>query len=572
MGLLDSILDFFSKSSDLNQYPSQYQSQPTIREAEKDTLPKGISGLGSIPGPGTFGFGGSFSGPSGRFGGSFSGEEAPSGIFWPTGDEMINKADPENGINWAGLGEISGKNPRKKMSALNGVTQEEADKLTNAMLYPSDYFDLLSGVDDSVDPSIYERGYENKDFDINAPKMSALNGVTQEEADKLTREMGLPFTPFFGLPNEPVPSADPSIYERGYENKDFDINAPKMSALNGVTQEEADKLTMEMGLPFTPFFGLPSGPIEPSTNQQAESSSNGTAEQGVNNQTQQPDKSYNSHAVTTEMDEFYETLKNNPELAEKYAEYLDEDNYGYSRARASQNSDLFADLALADPRIMQRFKNSGVDVEDLENLSNNIYKYMWEDNLIDLYDYYDNKSGYLGDSDKSVIDMLGFLMQDSNYNFDSDFIRRYDLNPEDAMVQALIRNAYAGGAREYDLGRITDLMRRSGYLADDEELTWGDASNSWWVDNDKNRANLPEYVSLRDTQYLDPQKGVYDTNAALSLADAMAIADSQLLDANGKAPSRRVVVSSKNPQKNKQKAFDSAVLDASTAGTGLGYY
>jgi hypothetical protein len=268
------------------------------------------------------------------------------------------------------------------------------------------------------------------------------------------------------------------------------------------------------------------------------------------------------------MEEFYEILENHPELAEKYAEFMDRDNYGYSRARASRNSDLFADLALADPRIMNRMRASGIDVDDIENLSNNIYDYMWGDNVIDLYDYMNGGKGYLGDSDLSVQDMLGYLGQNYSYGFDPDFLNRYDLDADDAYVQALIRNAAAGGAKEYDLDRVSELMRKSGYLKDDENLTWGDTSSDYYVNNSGKRGNLTQYKDLAGTEYLAPDLGVIDTNAPLSLSEAIALSEAQLRDANGNPPNRRLIVSNGKGKSAKDYA-NVAALDAAA---NLGYY
>lgn len=307
----------------------------------------------------------------------------------------------------------------------------------------------------------------------------------------------------------------------------------------------------------------------PATTQSAAEVANGATEAAQSaTEASTPSQSYTSRKPTTEMEEFYEILENHPELAEKYAEFMDRDNYGYSRARASRNSDLFADLALADPRIMNRMRASGIDVDDIENLSNNIYDYMWGDNVIDLYDYMNGGKGYLGDSDLSVQDMLGYLGQNYSYGFDPDFLNRYGLDADDAYVQALIRNAAAGGAKEYDLDRVSELMRKSGYLKDDENLTWGDTSSDYYVNNSGKRGNLTQYKDLAGTEYLAPDLGVIDTNAPLSLSEAIALSEAQLRDANGNPPNRRLIVSNGKGKSAKDYA-NVAALDAAA---NLGYY
>lgn len=555
MGLLDDIFGFLSQSSDLNQYPSQYT--PSLKETSKQPL----AGFGetpkpdptrSLPGPGTFGFGGFFSGPREGFADGFYNKN-------PKNPNYSGLFDAE-----AGTPSYKDKGSLEKARKLYGSTIDAMtpwnifnnDPVENALGIPQSggLAETLSFIPTSLPDAIDK--IDNSDF------ARLLNNAAYYD-DIYSRNGGT------SVAAGSAPNSQPEVSYEDIYSRNGGTPSKKMSALNGVTQEEADKLTMEMGLPFTPFFGLPSGPgLENENSNSQPSSENNKTETGINEQAQQDSQTYTSKKPTSEMEEFYEILESNPELAEKYSEFMDRDNYGYSRARASRNSDLFADLALADPRIMNRMRASGIDVDDIENLSNNIYDYMWGDNAIDLYDYMTGGKGYLGDSDLSVKDMLGYLGQNYDYGFDPDFFNRYGLDVNDAYVQALIRNAYAGGAREYDLDRITDLMKEAGYLKDDESLTWGDTSSDYWINNSGKRGNLTQYRDLAGTEYLAPDMGRFDADAALSLSDAIAFSESQLRDANGKQPNRRVVVSN-GKGKNAKDYANIAALDVAA---NLGYY
>lgn len=131
---------------------------------------------------------------------------------------------------------------------------------------------------------------------------------------------------------------------------------------------------------------------------------------------------------------------------------------GYINLLASGDSDTIAEWAKNDPMMMMRLLNSGVDIADQDNLSKNIYDYMWGDNAISLYDYMTSPEGYDLGHDAGMITELANYLSGSNYNygFPPEFAEQYGLDLNDLKAQMLARQVSNYGLEGMNIDQLNE--------------------------------------------------------------------------------------------------------------------
>lgn len=131
---------------------------------------------------------------------------------------------------------------------------------------------------------------------------------------------------------------------------------------------------------------------------------------------------------------------------------------GYINLLASGDSDTIAEWAKNDPMMMMRLLNSGVDIADQDNLSKNIYDYMWGDNAISLYDYMTSPEGYdLGHDAGMITELADYLSGSSyNYGFTPEFAEKYGLDINDLKAQMLARQVSNYGLEGMNIDQLNE--------------------------------------------------------------------------------------------------------------------
>lgn len=279
--------------------------------------------------------------------------------------------------------------------------------------------------------------------------------------------------------------------------------------------------------------------------------------------------SFTSRPHMTQMEEWYDWLENTEEGKEAAAAnplLADRDNYGYSALRASKNSDLLAQWALSDPRFMDRLKASGVDVTDTDNLSNNIYDYMWGDNVIDVVNAMQGNNSYLyGNDSDAISDLSGYLNSKYDFGFDPDTMNRLGLDNDDITTFLLLNQIGGKGWGNLDVNMVDDLLHKAGYLDQDSHIKWGSNKDSAWTDTQDIRNNARKYTDIGDESYSSDIAGQFDANVIGSLLALEEAGNQGKLDANGNPYQRRLVLDKSSTSKNKassQKYKGSSENDA----------
>ena len=252
--------------------------------------------------------------------------------------------------------------------------------------------------------------------------------------------------------------------------------------------------------------------------------------------------------LKSQLDEWYDFLENTDagkEIAAAHPEYASRDDYGFSRLRGSEDADTIATWIMNDPRAARRFLNSGIDVDDIENLDDNVYDYMWGDNVINLSDYANNQSSYdLGDDFNSLKE-LGQLMRNVyGYGFNPNTEAANGLDENDLLAEMFARQIGDYGWGDIDKDALSSLLSEAGYLDNGGSFRFIDKTNpdysSYYYD--------PNKVRKYGSTYLDeytPSSGVFDDKDALVAS---------LLEAyNSSSPNNLRMVAS-GPSEKQQKA------------------
>ena len=166
-------------------------------------------------------------------------------------------------------------------------------------------------------------------------------------------------------------------------------------------------------------------------------------------------RTFNKYSLPRSQQEAWYQYADTHDVPEEYKGDL-----GYVNLLRSKDSDTIAQWALDDPMMMMRLLNSGIDISDTDNLSQNISDYMWGDNVISLYDYMMSEGGYdLGD-DFGMIDELGrYLTGDAyNYGFDEAFAKEHNLTNEDVIGQMLARQLSNYGMRRGNRTQLNEYL------------------------------------------------------------------------------------------------------------------
>lgn len=290
--------------------------------------------------------------------------------------------------------------------------------------------------------------------------------------------------------------------------------------------------------------------------------------------------SFNSRPLLTQMEEWYDFLENTDEgraIAEANPLLADRDNYGYSALRASKDSDLLAQWALADPRFMDRLRASGVNVDDVENLSNNIYDYMWGDNVIDVVKAMQGNGDYTyGVDSDAITDLGGYLNSKYNFGFDPDEMNRLGLDNDDIATFLLLNQVGNKGWGDLNIDMVDDLLHRAGYLDQDSHIRWGSNKDSAWNNTQGMRDNARRYTDISDETYSSDIAGQFDSNVIGSLMALEELGNQGKLDANGNPYQRRIILDSSpaltnksTNQKYKNSSSNESDIQASLSALGL---
>lgn len=222
--------------------------------------------------------------------------------------------------------------------------------------------------------------------------------------------------------------------------------------------------------------------------------------------------------LSSQLEEWYDFLENTDagkEIAAAHPEYADRNAYGYSALRGSGDADTYAAWIANDPRVARRFRASGVDVDDIDNLANNVFDYMWGDNAINLYDYMTSDRDYsIGNDLDDIKDLAGYMYNNYGYGFPDDAESKYGLDLDDITAQMLARQisgyGYGDALNKYgSLDEINSLLTKAGYLEPGESLTFKNA-NSNEYSNSKELENLArKYTNPILDEYL-PSDGIFD--------------------------------------------------------------
>lgn len=319
----------------------------------------------------------------------------------------------------------------------------------------------------------------------------------------------------------------------------------------------------------------------PATTQSAAEVANGDTEAAQSAaEASTPSQSFTSRPLLTQMEEWYDFLENTDEgraIAEANPLLADRDNYGYSALRASKDSDLLAQWALADPRFMDRLRASGVDVDDIENLSNNIYDYMWGDNVIDVIKAMQGNGNYTyGVDSDAITDLGGYLNSKYNFGFDPDETNRLGLDNDDIATFLLLNQVGSKGWGDLNIDMVDDLLHRAGYLDQGSHIRWGSNKDSAWNNTQGMRDNARRYTDISDETYSSDTPGQFDSNVIGSLMALEELGNQGKLDANGNPYQRRIILDNSpalanksTNQKYKNSSSNESDIQASLSALGL---
>lgn len=223
---------------------------------------------------------------------------------------------------------------------------------------------------------------------------------------------------------------------------------------------------------------------------------------------------------------------------------------GYVNLLKSQDSDTIAEWALNDPQMMMRLLNSGVDISDTENLSKNIYDYMWGDNAISLYDYMTSETGPSLGNDAGMISELGrYLAGDPyKYGFTPEFVEKYGTDVDDIIAFMLGKQISNYGLDGMNLGQLNENI--GDYLNGGEFKIVS-------KDSDEAKAYQPskpkKYANILDEEQYDPMENFFDRYLADSILAYSALND----------PSNTLALTGTRTQKAKQNKAEKAAMETS---------
>ena len=254
----------------------------------------------------------------------------------------------------------------------------------------------------------------------------------------------------------------------------------------------------------------------------------------------------------SQMDEWYDFLENTDlgqQIALEHPEYT-RDNYGYSALRSSQDADTYALWAANDPRFARRLLSADIDANDIDNLANNIYDYMWGDNAINAYNYFtDSDSVYKLANDIGTMEELANYFGDTyNYNFDNGLSQEYGLDRGDLAAQMLARQMYSLGGEGFDYNDVSSFLARNGYLGSGEDFRYTTADSDLYRNSSSGSENARSYGSILTDEYNPTTQGIYDDYVVDTILDAMnrQYGDRNIRLASSRTPSKKQSSSEEN--------------------------